>query len=338
MKPHGLRALAAVVAVALVLVAGGAGFAARWWHAPLAIDEPGTFRVAPGGTALSLAAQLQAAGLIDHPRLLSWILRLRGDAGRLRAGEYAIAPGNSLADLMARILAGAVVSYGFLIPEGSRIADVLAALRSETRLTQTLAAARPETLLPDLGLAVATGPHGEGWFFPDTYHYTAGDEDRTLLLRAHAKMQAELRGAWAQRALGLPYQTPYEALIAASLIEKETSHAEDRPHVSQVLVARLGRNMRLQLDPSVIYGLGDADDGDLTKADLRQPTPYNTYVRKGLPPTPIALSGRAALRAAVRPSGAPYLYFVARGDGSSQFSETLEEHNAAVRKYQLGRL
>ena len=335
MKPWRIGILAAVVAVALVLAA--AGLAARWWRSPLPIDAPTTLSVASGGTAFSLAVQLQAAGLIKRPRLLSWILRLRGDAKRLRAGEYAIAPGDTLAELMARILAGEVVSHWFLILEGSRIADVLAALRQEARLIQTLGAARPETLLRELGLDAGAGPHGEGWFFPDTYHYTAGDEDRALLLRAHAKMMAELRGAWAQRAPGLPYQTPYEALIAASLIEKETSRAEDRPHVSQVLVARLGRNMRLQVDPAVIYGLGDADDGDLTKADLRRPTPYNTYMRKGLPPTPIALPGWAALRAAVRPSGAPYLYFVARGDGSSHFSETLQEHNAAVRKYQLGR-
>ena len=337
MKPRGLSFLAAFLAAALVLAAGALGVTAHWWRSPLAVDAPATLRVEPGSTAVSLAADLETAGWIAHPRLLSWVLRLRGDAKRLRAGEYAVAPGDTLAELTARILHGEVVSHGFLILEGSRIADVLAALRAEARLLQTLANARPQTLLADLGLQVGPNAHGEGWFFPDTYHFIAGETDRALLLRTHAKMLAELGGAWRQRAPGLPYQTPYEVLIAASLIEKETSRAEDRPHVGQVLVARLSRNMRLQVDPTVIYGLGDADDGDLTRADLRRPTPYNTYVYRGLPPTPIALPGRAALQAAVRPSGAPYLYFVARGDGSSQFSQTLEEHNAAVRKYQLRR-
>ena len=333
----GLVVLTAVLAVALVLVAGAVGFAAHWWRSPLAVAEPATLRVASGGTASSLAAQLQRTGLIDHPRLLSWILRLKGDAKRLRAGEYAVAPGDTLAELMARIVQGAVVSHAFRILEGSRIAEVLAALQAEPRLRRTLDKDHPQTLLADLGLDVGTRPHGEGWFFPDTYHFSRDDEDRALLLRAHARMLAELDSVWARRAARLPYQTPYEVLIAASLIEKETSRAEDRAHVSQVLAARLRRNMRLQVDPAVIYGLGDAYDRNLTRADLRRPTPYNTYVHKGLPPTPIALPGRAALQAAVHPSGAPYLYFVARGDGSSHFSETLEEHNAAVRKYQLGR-
>ncbi len=292
-----------------------------------------------GDTAVDLASKIEHAGWLKHARLLPWIMRLRGDAERLQAGEYRVAAGETLAGLLARLLTGDIVVHSFRIAEGSRIADVLGALGADRRLAHTLGAARPETLMADLGLEVAPviGAHGEGWFFPDTYSFNAGDTERSLLLRAHAKMRKELDAAWADRSSGLPYGNPYEALIAASLVEKETSRAEDRAHVSQVFAARLKRNMRLQADPTVIYGLGEAFDGDLTRAGLRQPTPYNTYVHKGLPPTPIALPGRAALAAALHPSGAEYLYFVARGDGSSEFSATLDAHNRAVRKFQLKR-
>lgn len=288
---------------------------------------------------MDLATKIEAAGWLEHPRLLPWVMRFRGDAERLQAGEYKVAAGETLDGLMARLLTGDVVVHSFRIVEGSRIADVLNALGADQRIAHTLDGARPETLLADLGseMASAFGAHGEGWFFPDTYSFTAGDEDRALLLRAHAKMRMELEAAWAGRSPGLPYGNPYEALIAASLVEKETSRAEDRAHVSQVFAARLKRNMRLQADPTVIYGLGETFDGNLTRTHLRQPTPYNTYVHKGLPPTPIALPGRAALAAALHPSGAEYLYFVARGDGSSEFSATLDAHNRAVRKFQLNR-
>ena len=252
--------------------------------------------MASGGTASSLAAQLQRTGLIDHPRLLSWILRLKETPSGCGPESTPLRPATTLAELMARIVQGAVVSHAFRILEGSRIAEVLAALQAEPRLRRTLDKDHPQTLLADLGLDVGTGPHGEGWFFPDTYTSAGAMSDRALLLRTHARMLAELDSVWARRAARLPYQTPYEVLIAASLIEKETSRAEDRAHVSQVLAARLRRNMRLQVDPAVIYGLGDAYDRDLTRADLRRPTPYNTYVHKGLPPTPIALPGRARCR------------------------------------------
>ena len=213
---------------------------------------------------------------------------------------------------------------------------MLNGLSLESRIGHTLANARPETLLAALGVELASvSSHGEGWFFPDTYRFVAGDEDRELLIRAHLKMRTELEAAWAARAADLPYSTLYDALIVASIIEKETGREADRPHISQVIAARFRSNMRLQVDPTVIYGLGAAFDGNLTRSHLREPTPYNTYVHRGLPPTPIGLPGRGALHAAVRPSGAPYLYFVSRGDGSSQFSTTLEEHRAAVNKYQL---
>ncbi|MYK29692.1 MAG: endolytic transglycosylase MltG [Gammaproteobacteria bacterium] len=333
-------ALAGGLLGAFVLAAAAAvWWVDRWWTAPLTLASPAVLVLESGDTAVDLADKIEAAGWLEHPRLLPWVMRFRGDAERLQAGEYRVAAGETLDGLMARLLVGDVVVHSFRIVEGSRIADLLNTLGTDGRFTHTLGAARPETLLADLGseMAPELGAHGEGWFFPDTYSFTAGDEDRALLLRAHAKMRMELEAAWAGRAPDLPYGNPYEALIAASLVEKETSRAEDRAHVSQVFAARLKRNMRLQADPTVIYGLGETFDGNLTRAHLRQPTPYNTYVHKGLPPTPIALPGRAALAAALHPSGAEYLYFVARGDGSSEFSATLDAHNRAVRKFQLNR-
>jgi UPF0755 protein len=193
--------------------------------------------------------------------------------------------------------------------------------------------------LPDADLMRRVGAPGtspEGWFFPDTYFFAAGATDLALLVRAHRLMRARLDAAWANRAQGLPLDDPYQALILASIVEKETGRAADRPLIASVFVNRLRLGMRLQTDPSVIYGMGAAFDGNLRKRDLETDTPYNTYVRTGLPPTPIALPGDAALAAATRPPPTGYLYFVARGDGSSQFSTNLAEHNRAVAKFQLG--
>lgn len=307
----------------------------NWWTSPLPVDSAATISIAAGDTAADVAARLADAGLLDRPRLLRWTTQLHGLAGSLKVGEYRVEPGDTPQRLMTRIVGGDVVPYRFRIVEGTRVATVLADLRAEPKLIATLGGAMPETLMIALGVDVAAGAsHAEGWFFPDTYRFVAGDSDRDLLLRAHLKMREELRVAWATRASNLPYGTPYDVLIVASIIEKETGRAADRADISQVVAARVRTNMRLQVDPTVIYGLGKAFDGNLTRAHLRRPTPYNTYVHKGLPPTPIGLPGRESLRAAVHPSGAPYLYFVSRGDGSSQFSTTLEEHRAAVKKYQ----
>ena len=327
----------------VLAVAGALGYGVwhgfLWWNAPLAIEQTASLRVAPGDTMGRVAQRLAAAGVLHRPRLLRWMTRLTGQAGSVQVGEYALQPGDTPRQLVARMVRGEVLHYDFRIAEGIRIAALLAALGRQDKLRQTLGDAAPETLLADLRIAPPDEAlrHGEGWFFPDTYRFVAGDSDRSLLLRAHEKMREELAAAWAGHAADLPYQTPYELLIAASIVEKETGREADRAHVSQVLAARLRKGMRLQADPTVIYGLGDAFDGNLTRAHLKQPGPYNSYLHRGLPPTPIALPGRAALRAAAQPSGAPYLYFVARGDGSSQFSATLAEHLAAVRQYQLGK-
>ena len=323
----------------LLVVAAGCGYlawyVADWWTSPLPIATTATVSVQAGDTVNDLARRLQDAGALEYPDLLRWTTQLHGLAGSLRVGEYTLKAGDTPQQVIARITRGEVISYRFRIMEGTRLKAVLEGLRAEPKLRQTLRAASPATLLAELGIDGADGSgHGEGWFFPDTYRFVAGDEDRQLLMRAHLKMREELAAAWATRTSELPYRTPYEALIVASIIEKETGRAEDRADISQVIAARFARNMRLQVDPTVIYGLGGSFNGNLTRADLKEPTPYNTYVHKGLPPTPIGLPGREALHAALQPSGAPYLYFVSRGDGSSQFSTTLEEHRAAVNKYQ----
>ena len=324
----------------LLIVAAGSGYFAwflhQWWTSPLTVGEPSTVIVREGDTVGDVARKLGQAGLLDHPRRLRWTTQIAGFAGALKVGEYVVIPGDTPQRLMSRIVAGNVISYRFRIVEGARIASVLAALADHPKIGRTLEGVAPATLLTALGVDDEAGTsHGEGWFFPDTYRFVAGDEDRDLLMRAHLKMRRELDAAWAGRAADLPYRAPYEALTVASIVEKETGRNADRADISQVIAARLGSDMRLQVDPTVIYGLGEAFDGNLTRAHLRQPTPYNTYVHKGLPPTPIGMPGRDSLHAAVHPSGAPYLYFVSRGDGTSEFSTTLEEHRAAVNKYQL---
>ena len=334
---RGMRGLILIPLIAAVACGYSAWYVFDWWKSPLPIGEATTVTVETGDTVGDLAERLMDAELLDHPRLLRWMTRFNGLAGSLKVGEYAVTFRDTPQRLMSRIVAGDVVYYHFRIAEGAPISRVLAELRAEPKLSQTLGLgeARPETLLAVLGVAAAAGSsHGEGWFFPDTYRFVRGDQDRQLLLRAHAKMREELAAAWASRATDLPYRTPYEALIVASIVEKESGRTADRAHISQVIAARSASNMRLQVDPAVIYGLGEDFDGNLTRADLKRPTPYNTYVHRGLPPTPIGLPSRDSLRAAVHPSGAPYLYFVAKGDGSSQFSTTLQEHLAAVNKYQ----
>lgn len=327
------------VVVPLVVAAASGYFAwdlYRWWKSPLPVGEASTVVVREGDTVGGLARRMEEADLLDHPRRLRWTTQISGHAGSLKVGEYAVTAGDTPERLMARIVAGDVVTYRFRIIEGARVADVLADLAAHPKIGQTLGPVTTAALLSALGVDGEAGTsHGEGWFFPDTYRFVAGDEDRGLLMRAYLKMREELGVAWAGRSAGLPYRTPYEALTVASIVEKETARDADRADISQVIAARLDSNMRLQVDPTVIYGLGEAFDGNLTRADLRQPTPYNTYVHRGLPPTPIGAPGRNSLRAAMHPSGAPYFYFVSRGDGTSEFSTTLEEHRAAVNKYQL---
>lgn len=257
-----------------------------------------------------------------------------GLAPRLQAGEYRIEPGMTPRGLLQALADGRVVQYRLTILEGSRFRELRATLAATPELEQTLGGLDDAAVLARVG---ASEGHPEGLFLPDTYFFPRGFSDVELLKRAYWAQKKLLEQAWQSRAPELPLADAYQALILASVIEKETGQAGERPQIAGVFVNRLRQGWRLQTDPTVIYGLGDAFDGNLRRIDLETDTPYNTYTRFGLPPTPIALPGRAAIEAAVRPASTPAMYFVARGDGSHVFSRTLDEHNAAVRRYQLGR-
>jgi UPF0755 protein len=326
------KILALLLALSILLAVGTALYVNAWQNRALQVDEEMRVVLAPGQSFSSFARQLEDDGLLGGARIWSVIARLDGSARRVQAGEYWLRPGDRPADLLERLLAGDVIRYEVKLIEGWTLAQALATLSVHPALEQELAGADETTLLGVLGLPEG---HGEGLFFPDTYQFERGTSDADILRRAYRKLEDELAAAWETRDSGLPYISPYEGLIVASLIEKETGRDSDRANIAQVFVSRLHRRMRLQTDPSVIYGVGAAFDGDLTRRHLRTDTPYNTYTRHGLPPTPIALVGRQSLEAAMHPAPGEFLYFVSRGDGSSHFSVSLEEHQAAVRRYQL---
>jgi UPF0755 protein len=305
-------------------------YVVRWQQAPFG-DDAGVVVVLERGEPFGgFARRLGQLGVIDHPRLWTALARLSGEARRVQAGEYQVRPGDSPSRLLSRLVAGDVVTYQAQILEGWTAMQAVAALGADPVLERRLDGVTAETLLEVLGLP---GGHAEGMFFPDTYRFVRGDSDADVLRRAHARMESVLQEAWAERSSGLPYESPYEALIVASLIEKETGREDDRALISQVFVRRLALGMRLQTDPSVIYGIGEQFEGVLTRTHLREATPYNTYVIPALPPTPIALPGARSITAALHPAEGDYLYFVSRGDGTSKFSMTLEEHNDAVFRY-----
>ena len=322
-----------VLAVAGAVAGAWTGAVLAWADRPGALAEPVILVVAPGRPLAGVARDLEAHGVIDDGLRFRWFARLRDAAGAIRAGEYRFAPAASPAQVLERMVTGEVVVHRLLILEGSTVRDLLDLLAHAPGLERRLPGATPGDLFARLGLG---GGHSEGWFFPDTYHYEHGDSDADVLLRAHRRMRAVLAEAWTGREADLPYGDEREALVVASIIEKETGRPEHRARIGGVLVRRLMLGMPLQTDPTVIYGLGAAFDGDLTRAHLERDGPYNTYTRRGLPPTPIALPGRAAIQAALHPAPGTALYFVARGDGATWFSDTLREHNEAVRRFQLG--
>jgi UPF0755 protein len=332
----------------LLLLVIGLGAAVLAWRdvqsrlgQTLAIGEPMTIDVPRGATLNGVLRDLEQRGVLSSPRqrlYLSWYARLTGQARALKAGEYALAPGLRASELTALLASGQVVLHELTLVEGWTFAQALAAVRAHPAIAKAL----PEGGVLDpaeflMGTLGAPGQHPEGRFFPDTYRFPRGTTDVDFLRRAHRALAHALADEWAARAPGLPYATPDEALIMASIVERETGMVDERPEIAGVFVRRLQKRMRLQTDPSVIYGLGAAFDGNLRKRDLLADGPYNTYTRAGLPPTPICLPGRAALHAAMHPAPGKTLYFVARGDGSHEFSETFPEHDAAVRKYQLRR-
>ena len=282
----------------------------------------------------TVARDLEAAGIIKDARYLKWYGRYTGQANRIRAGEYRLTDTLVPDDLLALLVSGKSVNYSLTLLEGWNIRQVRAAVAAHEALEQTLEGVDNEELMNLLGLP---GVHAEGQFFPDTYQFTRGMSDLEFLRRAQRTLDRELATAWAQKAEDIPLNSPYEALILASIVEKETGQASERAQIAGVFARRLRKGMKLQTDPTVIYGMGERFDGNIRRKDLREDTPYNTYVHTGLPPTPIAMPGRGALQAAVNPAPGKAIYFVAKGDGTHAFSTTLAEHNAAVRKYQLKR-
>lgn len=304
-----------------------------WASRPLGNTTRVVFEIEPGSTFDRFARSLESMGVLDS----AWLLTLRandlGVARKIQVGEYEIDVLDSPDSLIEKVINGDVIAHAVTFIEGSTIADVLDQLAADDRLVFDIG--NLDDLSQRLGIDAALPL--EGRFFPDTYYFHSGDAASSLLRRAHERMDAVLSAAWANRMQDLPYATPYESLIMASIVEKETGNADDRARVAGVFLRRLIIEMRLQSDPTVIYGLGDDFDGDLTRAHLERETPYNTYRIEGLPPTPIALPGRDSIEAALHPAEGTALYFVARGDGTSEFSDTLEEHNRAVRRYQLGR-
>lgn len=301
---------------------------------PLMLDTERSLLIQKGTWFGGFARQLADEGLIDNPIWLQIEARLDPAITSIKAGEYRLEPGMSLRQLLDLVLKGDTIDYSFTFIEGMSFRQLMQALAENEVLESRAAEMTESELLAHLG---SDAKAIEGLFLAETYHFERGMTDLQLLERAHAELNAFLQQAWETRAEGLPYQNPYEALILASIIEKETGVAEERPRIAGVFVRRLQRGMKLQTDPTVIYGMGERYQGRITRADLRRPTPWNTYVIDGLPPTPIALAGREAILAALHPEDGKALYFVARGDGTHHFSNTLQEHNRAVRKYQLKR-
>lgn len=328
----GLLILLAITIVVALLYDGH-----RQLSTPLKIDAPATIVIAPGARIRDVMLQLrdqQRLASLRQGLYLEAYARRSGKAGGIKAGEYRLDPGTSAYQALDLWLSGKVVVYELRIIEGTRFDTVMQQVIAHPQIRHTLGSAAPDSVMAALGLA---GRHPEGRFFPDTYVFPRDTSDVAILRRAYEAMSKTLDAEWQTRAADLPYANADEALGMASIVEKETGLASERPQIAGVFVRRLRLGMRLQTDPTVIYGLGAGFDGNLRKRDLLAPNPYNTYLNTGLPPTPICLPGRAAINAALHPADGDTLYFVSRGDGSHQFSATLPEHEAAVRRFQLNR-
>ena len=302
-------------------------------YAAMPLTTENEFTITPGTSFRRIAVDMAALDWVESARFLELHARLEGLATSVKAGTYAVTPGMSAMEAIALFVSGREIQYPFTIVEGWTFRDLRAALGRDSRLRQTLTGLDATAVMA----ALEKGDrHPEGMFLADTYLYGPGASDRDVLARALAAMERALATGWEKRAKDLPLKNPYEALILASIIEKETAAARERPVIAGVFVQRLRRGMLLQTDPTVIYGMGERFDGNIRRKDLRTDTPYNTYTRKGLPPTPIAMVGPKALQAALSPQVDGSLYFVSRGDGTHQFSRTYTEHLRAVRKFQLG--
>ncbi len=325
-----------------ILVLGGS-FAFAWVmmslnsfsENPILLPETGiAYELQPGTSLSAVAKDLEQRGYLQSAFYFQLMARLDGQASNIKAGEYHLQAGLTPKSLLALLVSGQVVSHTLTLVEGWNFQQVLAAISGHEALKKTLVGLSDEEIMARLG---SPDMHPEGRFLPDTYHFPKGTTDLDFLKRAQRAMEQLLAREWAEREPDLPLTTPYEALILASIVEKETGQAAERPEIAGVFIRRLKKGMLLQTDPTVIYGMGPSFDGNIRRSDLRQDTPYNTYVHRGLPPTPISMPGADALHAVLHPAKGSSLYFVAKGNGWHYFSDTLAEHNKAVRKYQLKR-
>ncbi|MES9845721.1 MAG: endolytic transglycosylase MltG [Candidatus Sedimenticola sp. PURPLELP] len=328
-----------LIGILVILVS----FAAAWLmmdyrqftNTPLALPSEGVvYILEPGSTFKGLANELAQKGWLSSPVYLRVMARLDGSSAKIKAGEYRIAHGTTPSALLTLLVSGKVTHYSMTLVEGWSFRQMLGAIQSNKNIKHTLEGLTDAEIMKRLG---HEGEHPEGRFLPDTYHFPRGTTDIDFLKRAYKAMEKTLQKEWSQREENLPLKSAYEALILASIIEKETGLASERPEIAGVFIRRLNKGMKLQTDPTVIYGMGETFDGNIRRRDLRKDTPYNTYVHKGLTPTPISLPGADAIHAALHPAKGKSLYFVASGNGGHKFSNTLKEHNAAVRKYQLKR-
>ncbi len=315
--------LALVAAVLLVV----------FWPVPLS-ESKLLVRVPPGASLRTAAQSLNEGGVGVPAWIISGVGRIAGLSTSIKAGSYEFDEGIALWALLRKLSSGDTSQADVLFVEGSTFREMRAKLNGQPELLHITRDMNDADILSRLGMA---GQSPEGWFFPDTYRFDKRSEDIAVLQRALAAMQKQLNTVWRSRDANLPLKSPYELLILASIVEKETGTASDRAQIAGVFINRLRKGMRLQTDPTVIYGLGERFDGNLRKADLQRDTPHNTYTRTGLPPTPICMPGLAALQAVAHPAKTDALYFVAKGDGSSQFSATLDAHNRAVNQYQRGK-
>lgn len=317
----------------LSVAGGGYLLLGRYLDTPLAIAEEGyQLEIAPGTSFAAVTRRLVDEEVARLGPVLAAHARFSGDARRIKAGEYLLPAGTTPRTLLSQLVSGRVVLHRLTLIEGWTLKDILGALRAEPSLRATLTGKDPGEVARELELPFDSA---EGAFLPETYLFPRGTSDRELLLRAHGALKQQLDRTWTGRAPDLPLQEPYELLILASIVERESALASERPLIAGVFVRRLRIGMRLQTDPTVIYGLGERFDGNLRRVDLETDTPWNTYTRGGLPPTPIAAASKEALEAAANPADGTALYFVAtgKGDGSHQFSDNLGQHQAAVRKY-----
>ncbi|HHQ69704.1 MAG TPA: endolytic transglycosylase MltG [Halothiobacillaceae bacterium] len=328
------RVLAAIVIWAMVMaLLVGVGFGFQWlqksWQQPV-VDTDTEFEIHSGMSMKQIAAQLHELNPDMPNEFIEFTAKLTGRATRMQAGVYQIPAGATLDEILTRFASGDVIVRYISLPEGYTVAQALERIWANEHIEKTLDADSPEEVIKALGLEVTSL---EGWLFPDTYQISTNTTDESLIRRAHQRMKTILESVWAERDPESVLQDPYEALILASIIEKETAIAHERPMVAGVFNNRLKIGMRLQTDPTVIYGMGDDFPGVLTREHLRIDTPHNTYTRDGLPPTPIALPSKASLQAAVNPAKTDALYFVADGSGGHVFSRTFEEHNRAVARW-----